>query len=161
MLSYLEEELERRFNLFKLWNYPSLSDFAKSNSNSIRAVVGNTKIGADAEMIDSLPNLEIVSTYSVGLDKIDLTKCKERGIRVTNTPDVLTDDVADVAVGLALAVVRRICECDRFVRNGLWKKADFELCNKVCASTLLFCENLLQWTWWWQHAIQKFDFVLI
>ncbi|KAF7814258.1 hydroxyphenylpyruvate reductase-like [Senna tora] len=121
---YLENELERRFKLFRFWN------FAQSDSDSIRALVGNTKIGADAEMIDSLPKLEIVSTFSVGLDKIDLTKCKERGIRVTNTPDVLTDDVADLAVGLALAVLRRICESDRFVKNGLWKKGDFELCTK-------------------------------
>ncbi|XP_028756139.1 hydroxyphenylpyruvate reductase-like [Neltuma alba] len=127
MLSYLEQELDRRFKLFKLWNYPSFSVFAQSSSTSIRAVVGDTKIGADAQMIDSLPNLEIVSTYSVGLDKIDLTKCKERGIRVTNTPDVLTDDVADLAIGLALAVLRRISEGDRFVKNGLWKKAGFEL----------------------------------
>ncbi|XP_061359346.1 glyoxylate/hydroxypyruvate/pyruvate reductase 2KGR-like isoform X2 [Gastrolobium bilobum] len=122
MHSYIEEELAKRFNLFKLWNYSSLRCFSEAHANSIRALVGNTKVGADANTIDSLPKLEIVSTYSVGLDKIDLKKCREKGIRVTNTPDVLTDDVADVAIGLALAVVRRICESDRFVRNGLWKK---------------------------------------
>lgn len=142
MLSYLEQELERRFKLIKLWNYPSFSAFAQSNSPSIRAVVVDTKIGADAKMIDSLPNLEIVSTFSVGLDKIDLTKCKERGIRVTNTPDVLTDDVADLAIGLALTVLRRICEGDRFVKNGLWKKAGLELGVKVCPFPS-FCVKLL------------------
>ncbi|KDO56912.1 hypothetical protein CISIN_1g045521mg, partial [Citrus sinensis] len=64
-------------------------------------------VGADAELIDSLPKLEIVATCSAGLDKIDLVKCKEKGIQVTNTPDVLTDDVADAAIGLTLAVLRR------------------------------------------------------
>ena len=131
MSDYLENQLKDRFNLVKLWAYSSKTDFFKHNSHSIRAVVGNTKIGADAELIDSLPELEIVSSYSVGLDKIDLRKCQEKGIRVTNTPDVLTDDVADVAMGLVLAVTRRVCECDRFVRRGLWPKGDFRLTNKV------------------------------
>ncbi|KAF8396458.1 hypothetical protein HHK36_018077 [Tetracentron sinense] len=57
-------------------------------------------------MINSLPKLEIISSYSVGLDKIDLARCKEKGIRVTNTPDVLTEDVADLAIGLILATLR-------------------------------------------------------
>nr|POE84733.1 hydroxyphenylpyruvate reductase [Quercus suber] len=130
MSDYLEKQLKDRFNLVKLWAYSPKTDFFKHNSHSIRAVVGNTKIGADAELIDSLPELEIVSSYSVGLDKIDLRKCQEKGIRVTNTPDVLTDDVADVAMGLMLAVTRRVCECDRFVRRGLWPKGDFRLTNK-------------------------------
>ncbi|KAK9229075.1 hypothetical protein WN944_022032 [Citrus x changshan-huyou] len=66
-----------------------------------------TAVGADAELIDSLPKLEIVATCSAGLDKIDLVKCKEKGIQVTNTPDVLTDDVADAAIGLTLAISGR------------------------------------------------------
>ncbi|KAH7547273.1 hypothetical protein FEM48_Zijuj01G0292300 [Ziziphus jujuba var. spinosa] len=131
MFAYLEEELQKRFKLFKLWHYPSTHDFFKHNANSIRAVVGNTKIGADAELIDSLPKLEIVASYSVGLDKIDLRKCEEKGIRVTNTPDVLTDDVADIAIGLMLAVLRKICVCDGFVRSGSWKSGDFGLTSKL------------------------------
>lgn len=94
--------------------------------------------GADAETIDALPNLKIVSSFSVGLDKVDLGKCRERGIRVTNTPDVLTDDVADLAIGLILAVLRRLCMCDRYVRNGLWKKGDFQLTTKVGFLTFFF-----------------------
>ncbi|KAE7997454.1 hypothetical protein FH972_002090 [Carpinus fangiana] len=136
MSDYLEQQLQKRFNLFKLWTHTSDSDFLKNNSNSIQALVGNTKIGADAELIDSLPKLEIVSSYSVGLDKIDLRKCEEKGIRVTNTPDVLTDDVADAAIGLVLAVTRRVCECDRFVRSGLWKKCDFGLGTKFSGKSV-------------------------
>ncbi|XVE52085.1 hypothetical protein DITRI_Ditri02bG0092800 [Diplodiscus trichospermus] len=137
MFPYLEQELETRFNLIKLWN-PSSSkpEFFKNYSNFIKAVVGNTKVGADADMIDSLPNLEIVASYSVGLDKIDLDKCKEKGIEVTNTPDVLTNDVADLAIGLALAVLRKICVCDQFVRGGKWIRGDFGLATKFSGKSV-------------------------
>ncbi|CAI0423132.1 unnamed protein product [Linum tenue] len=128
---YLVEALEKRFTLHKLDSVPDKAQFLSSHRDSIRAVVGNAAAGADAELIDQLPKLEIVSSYSVGLDKIDLAKCKEKGIRVTNTPDVLTDDVADLALGLMLAVLRRLCESDRYVRSGLWKKGDYKLTTKV------------------------------
>ena len=97
-------------------------------------MVGNTVAGASAELIDSLPKLEIVSTYSVGLDKVDLAKCKERKIAVTNTPDILTDDVADLAIGLALATLRQICAADRYLRQGLWLKEEYKLTTKVSSS---------------------------
>ncbi|KAH1091011.1 hypothetical protein J1N35_018268 [Gossypium stocksii] len=137
MSEYLENQLENRFNLFKLWNHSSPNPhFLETHSSSIKAVVGNTKIGADANMIDSLPNLEIVASYSVGLDKIDLGKCKEKGIKVTNTPDVLTDDVADLGIGLALAVLRKMCVCDRFVRSGDWINGDFGLASKFSGKSV-------------------------
>ncbi|KAL9997999.1 putative hydroxyphenylpyruvate reductase [Helianthus debilis subsp. tardiflorus] len=130
MSSYLEQQLQTRFTLFRLWNLPNKTHFFNHNAHNIQAVVGSTHIGADTELIDSLPALEIVSSFSVGLDKVDLAYCKEKGIRVTNTPDVLTDDVADTAIGLILATLRRICEGDRFVRSGLWKKDEFKLSVK-------------------------------
>jgi len=137
MYEYLEQELEKRFKVFKLWNHSSRTDqFLKENSESIRAVVTSVWSGADAMLIDSLPKLEIVSTYSVGFDKIDLVKCKEKGIHVTNTPDVLTDDVADVAIVLALAVLRRVCESDRYVRSGEWKKGNFRLTTKFSGQSV-------------------------
>jgi len=136
MNPYLEQELQRRFNLFRLWAVPQKSQFLKDHSASIRAVVGNASAGADAELINTLPGLEIVSSFSVGVDKIDLDKCKEKGIRVTNTPDVLTEDVADLAIGLILAVLRRLCECDRYVRSGKWKKGDFRLSTKFTGKTV-------------------------
>ncbi|KAL7114150.1 hypothetical protein ACP275_04G101900 [Erythranthe tilingii] len=136
MSAYLEQELEKRFTLFKLWEFPSKPQFLTRHGDSVKVVVGNTKIGADSELIDSLPRLEIVASYSVGLDKIDLNKCRERGIRVTNTPDVLTDDVADLAIGLALAASRKICPSDEFVRSGLWKNRNFELANKFSGKSI-------------------------
>ncbi|XP_077210060.1 glyoxylate/hydroxypyruvate/pyruvate reductase 2KGR-like [Tasmannia lanceolata] len=134
---YLEEELDKKCKLFRCWESSDKKEFLKQNSNSIRAIVGNVFVGADAETIEALPNLEIVSSFSVGLDKVDLGKCRERGIRVTNTPDVLTDDVADLAIGLILATLRRICESDRYVRSGLWmKKGDFKLTTKFTGKSV-------------------------
>ncbi|KAL6497028.1 hypothetical protein OROGR_028957 [Orobanche gracilis] len=131
MNSYLEQEIDKRFKLFRYWAQPKQREFLAQHGDSIRAVVGNATAGSNAELIDALPKLEIVSSFSVGLDKIDLNKCKEKGIRVTNTPDVLTGDVADLAIGLMLAVLRKICECDKHVRNGAWKNGDFRLTSKI------------------------------
>lgn len=136
MSLYLEQELESRFKLFRFWNFPQKKEFLKDNSSSIRAVVGTATAGADADLIESLPGLEIVANFSVGLDKVDLVKCKEKGIRVTNTPDVLTEDVADLAIGLILTTLRRVCECDRYVRSGLWKKGDFKLTTKFSGKSV-------------------------
>lgn len=136
MSPYLEQELESRFKLFRFWNFPQKKEFLKDNSSSIRAVVGNATAGPDADLIESLPSLEIVANFSVGLDKVDLVKCKEKGIRVTNTPDVLTEDVADLAIGLILTTLRRVCECDRYVRSGLWKKGDFKLTTKFSGKSV-------------------------
>jgi lactate dehydrogenase-like 2-hydroxyacid dehydrogenase len=138
MNTYLEEELTKKFTLLKLWTAsPDKTQFIETHKNTIRAVVGNSFVGADVELIESLPKLEIVSSFSVGLDKVDLVKCKEKGIRVTNTPDVLTDDVADLAIGLILAVLRRLCESDRYVRDGKWKtKGDFRLTTKFTGKSV-------------------------
>ncbi|KNA21502.1 hypothetical protein SOVF_042490 [Spinacia oleracea] len=137
MSSYLEHELSSRFTLFKIWEHPfSDPQFLKQNSNSIHALVSNAAHGANAELIDSLTELEIIASYSVGVDKIDLGKCKERKIKVTNTPDVLTDDVADLAVGLILGTLRRVCVADAFVRTGGWVNSEFPLSTKFTGKSV-------------------------
>ena len=78
-------------------------------------------------LIEALPNLEIIATGAVGLDHIDLTSARSRSIAVTNTPDVLTDDTADVAMLLMLNVARRAVEGDAYIRAGLWKKGPLAL----------------------------------
>ncbi|XP_042429709.1 hydroxyphenylpyruvate reductase-like [Zingiber officinale] len=139
MNAYLESELARRCKLFRLWESPPerRQEFIRSNAAAIRAIVGNSHAGADADTIDALPKLEIVSSFSVGLDKVDLDKCRERGIRVTNTPDVLTEDVADLAIGLTIALLRRICVTDRFVRSGAWAtQGDYRLTTRFNGKTI-------------------------
>jgi lactate dehydrogenase-like 2-hydroxyacid dehydrogenase len=130
VIPYLEQELNKRYNLYRIWDFPQKSQFLIQHGPSIRAVVGRSTAGADSELIDALPKLEIIYNSSVGVDQIDIEKCKERGIRVTITLDVLTD-VADLVIGLILSLLRRICECDRFVRNGNWKSGSYNLTTKV------------------------------
>jgi lactate dehydrogenase-like 2-hydroxyacid dehydrogenase len=92
----------------------------------VRAVTG---FGARVSraMMERLPQLEIISTSSVGYDGIDVAAAAERGVVVTNTPDVLTEEVADLAVGLLLATLREIPAADRYVRDARWPAAPYPL----------------------------------
>ncbi|MBM3565101.1 MAG: 2-hydroxyacid dehydrogenase [Alphaproteobacteria bacterium] len=93
---------------------------AQGWDKSIRGVVSWARLTVTREMMDCLPGLEIVAGFGVGYDRFDLQAAKEKGIVVTNTPDVLNDDVADIAMGLMIAASRRIAALDRFVRAGRW-----------------------------------------
>lgn len=75
-------------------------------------------------MMDALPRLEMIGLFSVGYDKVDVAHARAKGIKVSNTPDVLTDDVADLAVGLLYATVRNIAANDRMVRSGRWARGE-------------------------------------
>ena len=77
-------------------------------------------VGADAATMAALPDLGLVACGGAGVDKIDFAEAERRGIVVRNTPDVVTEDTADAAIGLCYALVRRIAEADRFVRSGAW-----------------------------------------
>lgn len=86
----------------------------------IRGIVAIGDAPVDATMVASLPELEIVSLYGAGYDRIDLSALRLRNIVVCNTPDVLTADVADLAIALWICVARRIVDADRFARSGSW-----------------------------------------
>lgn len=97
-----------------------------------RAIVTFGALGASAALMDALPKLEIIGLFSVGYDKVDVGHAKAGGIRVSNTPDVLTDDVADLAVGLLYATVRNIAANDAMVRRGDWARGESPaLCGRV------------------------------
>jgi lactate dehydrogenase-like 2-hydroxyacid dehydrogenase len=98
----------------------TLHDDPAAALRTIRAIVGTGMSRVDADLIGRLPALEIVAIHGVGHDGVDLDAARARNIRVTITPDVLTDDVADLAIGLLLAVQRRIAANDRAVREGGW-----------------------------------------
>lgn len=90
------------------------------------AVVGG-KSPVDAAFLDLFPNLAIVANYGVGYDTVDVQHAARRGIVVTNTPDVLTEEVADLTLGLMIATVRRLPQADRYVREGKWLAQSFPL----------------------------------
>lgn len=86
----------------------------------VTVLVTDPGVGANAKVIASLPDLRLIAAYGVGVDAIDLAAAAERGIAVTNTPGLLTDDVADLALALMLASARDITASDRYVRGGNW-----------------------------------------
>ena len=99
----------------------------------VRGLVQGGGTMTPAALLDQLPKLEIISVFGVGYDGVPVAYCKGRSIKVTNTPDVLTDDVADVALGLVLMTGRGFAKLNRFARSGEWEKKSPELTTKLGA----------------------------
>jgi hydroxypyruvate reductase len=104
--------------------------------SSVCAIVTGGAHGASNEIVDALPRLEIIAINGIGTDAVDLERARARSVRVTTTPDVLTEDVADLALGLMLATSRRICVADRFVRTGGWLHEHLPLAAKMSGKRL-------------------------
>ena len=102
----------------------------------VRALVGGGEAKIDAAYMALFPALEMISVCGVGYDGIDVAAAKKRGIMVTHTPDVLNDDVADLALGLLLSVARKIPAADRFTRNADWLDGPFQLTRKLTGAKL-------------------------
>ncbi|RFC62806.1 2-hydroxyacid dehydrogenase [Fulvimarina endophytica] len=106
------------------------ADEAERGAIEAVAYLGHHPFGPD--LMDRFPNLRLISNYGVGYDAIDVDAASERGIKVTNTPDVLSDDVADLAVALLLAQLRSVIKADAHVRSGAWsRKEPFPLQRKM------------------------------
>ena len=101
----------------------------------IRGLVQGGGTVTPTSLLDALPKLEIISVFGVGYDGVPVDYCRERGLKVTHTPDVLTDDVADVAVGLVLMSARGFGAAERYVRAGEWGKRAFPLATKLGGRT--------------------------
>jgi len=111
----LMERLRREYVVHPLWECA-----AGALPGQVTAIVTDGRFGASASLIDGLPGLRLIACNGIGIDAIALDVVRQRGVTITTTPDVLTDDVADMAVALLLAVSRRIVEGDRFARSGAW-----------------------------------------
>ncbi|AAK88759.1 dihydrofolate reductase [Agrobacterium tumefaciens] len=131
LIPALEEELAQRFTVHRLFEAADKAAFLSEKGAAIRGVVTGGHIGLPADVGAALPNLEIVAINGVGFDKVDLGEAKRRGFRVSNTPDVLTADVADLALGLVLAQARKVPQADQHVRTGQWLKGDMGLSTRV------------------------------
>lgn len=129
-------DLEAKYRVHKLWQSEDKDALLSSRAGAIRAIATRGELGASAALMAKLPQLEIVSCYGVGTDAIDLAYARANGIRVTNTPDVLTEDVADIGIGLLLAVARKIPQADAYVRDGSWRKGNMGLVTRVCGKRL-------------------------
>ncbi len=102
----------------------------------IRAIAGGGESQVTRALMGQLPALEMISVFGVGYDRYDVAAARERSIPVTNTPDVLTDDVADMGIALMLALSRSIPQADQYVRDGKWMGGPMPLARKVSGARL-------------------------
>jgi lactate dehydrogenase-like 2-hydroxyacid dehydrogenase len=120
---------------FTMHRYFEASDkaaFLAQVGPDVRAIATRGELGANAAMIAACPQLEIISVYGVGYDAVDLNAARARCIRVTNTPDVLTNDVADLGVAMMLVQSRGMIGAETWVRDGSWaQKGLYPLRNRV------------------------------
>ena len=106
--------------------------FLAEHGERIRLAVCSGKIGVDTQLMHQLPQLEAIINFGVGYDATDVAQATERGIPISNTPDVLTDCVADTALGLYLMTLRSLGSAERFVRDGSWATgANFPLTTRA------------------------------
>ncbi len=130
-----QERLEAAFTVRRLFEAADRDALLAAHWASIRGIATNGELGADAALIGRLPALEIIAVYGVGYDAVDVAAAGARGVRVTNTPDVLTDEVADLAVAMMLAAWRGIVAGDAWVRSGDWaRKGAMPLRRRVYGS---------------------------
>lgn len=117
---HVVEVLDERYTTHKLYEAADRAAFLKEVGPRIRGIAVAGHARTDAALIDACPNAEIISSFGVGTDAIDVEYARKRGLIVCNTPDVLNDDVANVAVMLLLATTRKLVAYDRYVREGRW-----------------------------------------
>lgn len=129
------EALEKKFNLLKLYEAPDMDAFLAANQH-VRMCASTYKLRIDGAFMDKLPNLELVANFGVGVDLIDLEAARARKIRVTNTPEVLNEAVAELAMALMLSLCRRIVPADRHVRDGKWESAGYPLTGELTGATV-------------------------
>jgi len=125
-LPEVERQLEPTFDVHRATG-PEIDGLVTRHGPAIRGVATRGRDRLDAALLARLPALEVIANYGVGYDSIDVAAAARRGIVVTNTPEVLNDEVADFAVALLLATVRRLPQADRFVRAGRWLQGNFPL----------------------------------
>ena len=116
-----QAELEASYKVHKLWEATDKSQLLSVVADDVRGIVTDGGSGASAELMRQLPNIEVVTVFGVGVDAVDLDYCKANGIRVGNTPDVLSDDVADLALALCLASYRQIPHGHNYAKAGQWE----------------------------------------
>lgn len=115
-----EAPLNAAYTVHRYFDASDKEAFLADVGPSIRAIATRGELGASRTVTQLCPKLEIISVYGVGYDAVDLAACRERGIRVTNTPDVLTGDVADLGVAMMLCLTRGMVGAERWVRDGDW-----------------------------------------
>jgi len=129
-------ELERTYTVHKLWSAADKDALVGSVAERVTAIASSNSARTDAALLAKLPKLRTIAHFGVGYDSVDVEAAKKRGVAVTNTPDVLTEEVADLTLGLLLATIRRIPQGDRYVREGKWLKGAMALTDSLQGKTV-------------------------
>ncbi len=127
LLDSVERTLDAHFTVHRLYLRGEPAAALAALAPHVRAIAAGGGASVDAAMIDALPHLEIVANFGVGYDNVDAKYAATKGIIVTNTPDVLTEEVADTALGLLLMTVREFSAAERHLRAGLWPAGSYPL----------------------------------
>ena len=127
-----EVVLNELFTMHRYFEVEDKAAFLVKKAGNIRGIATRGDLAVPGDLIAALPALEMISVYGVGYDGVDIEACKARNIRVTNTPDVLTGDVADFAVAMMLAMTRQLVQGDHWARSGQWLSAGMPLTHRAC-----------------------------
>ena len=131
-----QAELEADYTVHRVWQAADRDAALAAVASRIEICVTTGGAGASRSLIERLPALKLIACFGVGVDAIDLAAARERAIAVTNTPEVLTDDVADLALALILDAMRGISAGDRHVRAGRWAAGAFPLRTRMSGKRL-------------------------
>ena len=136
LLPSIETTLAQDFDVHPLWQEADPTAYLAAHGHEFVGLVTSARFGADAQLIQSLPNLKVISSFGVGCETIAVETAKQRGIPIGYTPDVLNDCVADLAWGGLIDVARGMTESDRFLRRGDWLKGQFRVSTRVSGNRL-------------------------
>ncbi len=136
LLPALESRLAARYDVHRLADESDPRAFLAARGAEFVGVATSARFGADRALIDALPHLQVISSFGVGLDAIDLDAARARDIAVGHTPDVLNDCVADTAFLLLMDAARQGSAADRFVRRGDWLRGTYPLATRVSGKKL-------------------------
>jgi len=131
LLPSLEKTLREQYEVERLPRDAGKEKFLTEHGPSFAAVVTTARVGVDVDLLRALPGIGAIIHFGVGYDSTDVVAAHARGVVVSNTPDVLTECVADLAVGALIDIMRRLSAADRFVRRGEWQQGAFPLTARV------------------------------
>lgn len=121
LIPVINEQLAALYTVHKFFELADPQAWLQAHGASVEAVITGGHTGISQAMLEQLPALKVVAVNGVGTDAVDLAYCRSRGLPVTATLGALTEDVADLAIGLLIAACRNLCAGDRFVRGGQWE----------------------------------------
>ncbi len=121
LIPAINDKLASLYTVHKLFEVADKDAWLRDHGAAISAVVTGGHTGISRAMLEQLPGVKVVAVNGVGTDAVDLAYCRVRGLPVTATLGALTEDVADLAIGLLIAACRNLCAGDRFVRDGQWE----------------------------------------